>query len=88
MTGRRRPFFVAAVLLTVSAAYLISDGGAVAIFGEKIPKKIGGWAASGKDRTFNRETLYDYMDGGAEVYLAFDFREGWSRKYAGPGAGK
>ena len=83
MTGRRRLFFVAAVLLAASAAYLISDGGAVADFGEKIPTKIGGWAASGKDRTFNRERLYDYMDGGAEVYLAFDFREVWTRKYAG-----
>jgi hypothetical protein len=83
--GRRRAFFVAAVFLAASAAYLVSDGGAVADFGEKIPKKIGGWAASRKDQTFNRETLYDYMDGGAEVYLAFDFREVWSRKYAGPG---
>ena len=54
-------------------------------FGGKIPTKAGGLTASGKDRTFNRQTLYDYLDGGAEVYLAFDFREVFTRKYAGPG---
>jgi hypothetical protein len=71
--------------LVLAALYAFSDGGAVTDFGAKIPKKIGGWEASGKDRAFNRQTLYDYMDGGAEVYLAFDFREAFSRKYAGPG---
>jgi hypothetical protein len=57
----------------------------VADFGAKIPKKIGGLTASGKDQTFDRRTLYDYMDGGAEVYLAFDFREAFTRKYTDAG---
>ena len=57
-------------------------------FGRSIPKKIGSWQASGKDRLFDRQTLYDYMDGGAEVYLAFDLRQVWARKYAGPGGGE
>jgi len=52
-------------------------------FSAQIPRKIGGFEVSGKDRVFNRQTLYDYMDGGAEVYLAFDFREVWARKYSG-----
>jgi len=84
VTGTQRAFFVGAAFLAAAAAYLISGGGAVADFGDKIPRTVGGWTASGKDRTFNRETLYGYMDGGAEVYLAFDLREVWSRKYAGP----
>lgn len=71
--------------LVLSSLYLFSDGGAVVDFGKKIPQRVGGWEASGKDQTFNRQTLYDYMDGGAEVYLAFDFREVWARKYNGPG---
>ena len=33
---------------------------------------------------YDRKTIYDYMDGGAEVYLAFDFREVFVRKYIGP----
>ncbi|HUT08668.1 MAG TPA: DUF6599 family protein [Candidatus Latescibacteria bacterium] len=54
-------------------------------FGRSIPKTISGWQASGEDRVYDRDTLYAYMDGGAEVYLAFDFRQVWARKYASPG---
>lgn len=54
-------------------------------FSRTIPRKIGPWQASGEDHLYNRETLYDYMDGGAEVYLAFDFRQVWTRKYSAPG---
>jgi hypothetical protein len=51
-------------------------------FGPQIPKQVLDWKASGPDAVYDRKTLYDYMDGGAEVYLAFDFREVFVRKYA------
>lgn len=54
-------------------------------FSRSIPRNIGPWQASGEEHVYNRETLYDYMDGGAEVYLAFDFRQVWTRKYSAPG---
>ena len=54
-------------------------------FSRLIPSRIGNWSAGGKDAFYDRKTLYDYMDGGAEVYLAFDFRQAFARKYAGPG---
>jgi hypothetical protein len=54
-------------------------------FSRLVPTRIGGWSAAGKDAVYDRKTLYDYMDGGAEVYLAFDFRQVFVRKYAGPG---
>jgi hypothetical protein len=54
-------------------------------FSRLIPVRIGDWSAAGKDAAYDRKTLYDYMDGGAEVYLAFDFRQAFARKYAGPG---
>ncbi|OGD20795.1 MAG: hypothetical protein A2Y70_05200 [Candidatus Aminicenantes bacterium RBG_13_64_14] len=75
------------VALFFSASLSFPAGGPVDDFERSIPKKIGAWQASGKDQLYNRETLYDYMDGGAEVYLAFDFRQVWVRKYAGPGGG-
>jgi len=53
-------------------------------FVPKIPKQVLGWNASGEDAVYDRKTLYDYMDGGAEVYLAFDFREVFVRKYSSP----
>jgi hypothetical protein len=53
-------------------------------FRESIPKKILDWQAAGRDMVYDRKTLFDYMDGGAEVYLAFDFKEAFVRKYQGP----
>jgi hypothetical protein len=68
--------------LAVVPALLAVAGGAVKDFGPKIPKQVLDWKASGEDAVYDRKTLYDYMDGGAEVYLAFDFREVFVRKYA------
>jgi len=51
-------------------------------FGPQIPRQVLDWKSSGRDAVYDRRTLYDYMDGGAEVYLAFDFREVFVRKYA------
>jgi hypothetical protein len=63
-------------------ALLSLAGGAVKDFGPQIPKQVLDWKVSGQDAVYDRKTLYDYMDGGAEVYLAFDFREVFVRKYA------
>jgi len=70
--------------LTVLAfpALLSIAGGTVKDFGPQIPKQILNWKSSGPDAVYNRKTLFDYMDGGAEVYLAFDFREVFVRKFA------
>jgi hypothetical protein len=35
---------------------------------------IAGWAVSGTPRTFARDTLYGYVDGGAEIFLQYGFR--------------
>jgi len=53
-------------------------------FAQLIPKKVVDWEAVESDRSYNRKTLYDYMDGGAEVYLAFDFNQVFVRKFLGP----
>jgi len=50
--------------------------------GPRIPQQILEWKASGEDAVYDRKTLYGYMDGGAEVYLAFDFRQVFVRKFA------
>ena len=59
-------------------------GGNVKDLAQSIPTRVGDWEASGKDMVYDRKTLFDYMDGGAEVYLAFDFREAFVRKFKGP----
>ncbi len=39
-----------------------------------LPVEIHGWKAEEKVETYNRETIYDYMDGAGEIYLAYNFR--------------
>ena len=74
---------IARFLLVVFIPALLSlAGGTVKDFGPQIPKQVLDWKASGPDAVYDRKTLYEYMDGGAEVYLAFDFREVFVRKYA------
>jgi hypothetical protein len=53
-------------------------------FGRSVPVQFGEWVASGEDTVYDRETLYDYMNGGAEVYLSYDFRDVWVRRFVGP----
>jgi hypothetical protein len=67
--------------LAIIPVLLCLAGGAVKDFGPKVPKQVLDWKAAGQDAVYNRKTLYDYMDGGAEVYLAFDFREVFVRRY-------
>jgi hypothetical protein len=74
-----------ALTAVVIPAVLSLAGGVVKDFGPKIPRQILDWKAPGKDAIYDRKTLYDYMDGGAEVYLAFDFREVFVRKYIDAG---
>lgn len=47
-----------------------------------LPDRVLDWKASGKDMVYDRTTLYDYLDGGAEVYLAFRYKEVLVRKFA------
>ncbi|MGE5339968.1 MAG: DUF6599 family protein [Candidatus Omnitrophota bacterium] len=49
-----------------------------------IPRQVREWKADGKDQVFDRKTIYRYIDGGAELYLTYDFRQVLSRKYIGP----
>ncbi len=37
--------------------------------------KIDGWTATGQPRSFFPDTLYEYIDGAAESYIGYDFRE-------------
>ncbi len=83
MNGSRALGGVAAGLL--AALTLSMGGGELRDLSDRVPREVGAFAAAGEDRTYDRKTLYDYMNGGAEVYLAFDFREVWTRPYADPG---
>jgi hypothetical protein len=52
----------------------------------RLPQEIQGWKADGQDKVFTRQTIFDYMDGGGEIYLAYDFQRLLAREYARPDA--
>jgi hypothetical protein len=52
----------------------------------RLPQEVRGWKTDGPDKVFTRQTIFDYMDGGGEIYLAYDFRRLLAREYSRPGA--
>jgi len=73
-------------LLLATAIHL--SGGAMKTKDLSLPGHAGEWRAAGSDQTYDRQTLYTYIDGGAELYLAYDFREVLSRRFVGPNNGE
>jgi hypothetical protein len=49
-----------------------------------LPDGAGGWTARGAPTAYDRESIYSYIDGHAEVYMAYGFKRCVSRRYAGP----
>jgi hypothetical protein len=52
-----------------------------------LPDSIDGWKKISDDRIFNDKNLYDYIDGGAELYISFGFSKVFNRIYS-DGKGK
>jgi len=50
-------------------------------FFKQLPVEINGWIKSAKDIHYSKDNLYDYIDGGAELYLSYGFTKLWVRKY-------
>jgi len=61
-----------------------SMGGCRSDPGSLLPHEIGGWKIAGDDRVYDRDTLYEYIDGGAELYLSYGFEKVISRTYVKP----
>jgi len=49
------------------------------------PEENNGWRASGAGECYSPETLFDYINGGAEVYRALNVREVLVQRYAKAG---
>lgn len=55
-------------------------------FDGALPASVKGWAKQGTGTLYNGDTLFDYIDGGAELYLSYDFKEVASFVYKKEGA--
>jgi len=49
-----------------------------------IPDTFSGWTLADTAETYNRESIFDYMDGAGEVYRLYDFRKMLVKKYFKP----
>ena len=47
----------------------------------RLPKQLRGWTAETEDRLFDEKTIYSYIDGGAELYKAYNMQQCLSRRY-------
>lgn len=52
---------------------------------ELLPAEHSGWKTANEDNFYDNETLYNYIDGGAELYLSYGFNKVISRNYIKPG---
>ena len=46
-----------------------------------LPAEIEGWKWDGKEIRYNSRTLFDYIDGAAELYLAYGFQNLTARRF-------
>jgi hypothetical protein len=50
----------------------------------RLPTRLNGWTAEPQDRIFDNKTIFSYINGGAEVYKAYNMRRCLSRRYTIP----
>lgn len=50
-----------------------------------LPSEIDGWHPITQDQSYQRSNLYEYIDGGAELYLSYGFKTVLNRIYSKPG---
>jgi hypothetical protein len=51
--------------------------------GRTLPESVGGFKKAGPPVLHTPANLSDYIDGGAELYLSYNFRNAFGQKYAG-----
>ncbi len=50
-----------------------------------LPAEIDGWKWDGKEERYDNKTIFKYIDGAGEVYLAFGFKSLVTRRFEKPG---
>lgn len=49
-----------------------------------LPEEVAGWRAEGPPQHFDARTIFDYIDGHGEVFLAYGMKACLARRYLGP----
>lgn len=63
--------------MNVGMAVAVCCAAAALLHGQNLPRceVAPGWTQSGPSRSYQADTLYDYMDGNSEGYLIYGFRQ-------------
>jgi hypothetical protein len=56
----------------------------LAAVSSRLPAAVAAWRVVDEERRFDRETIFSYLDGVAEVYLAYGMEACSARRYRGP----
>ncbi len=51
------------------------------------PKQVDGWKWDGQEKVYDSRTIFDYIDGAGELYLAYHFQKVTVRRYTQAGQG-
>lgn len=85
----KKALFLLVVYLTAGTVSLVmtrkSYADSLEALAAALAREAGAWNAQGRDSTYDRETIYDYIDGAGEVYLAYNMRGCLSRRYTATG---
>ncbi|MBW2064924.1 MAG: hypothetical protein JRJ03_08320 [Deltaproteobacteria bacterium] len=87
--NHNRVFSYTWVIIMVAMSLILGQepclAGSLAVLQKGLPHEILGWKAQPKDQIFDSRTIFDYIDGAAEVYRAYDMQYCLSRRYAKTG---
>jgi hypothetical protein len=77
-------------LIAVLSLFLLqiegcSMTGSESLLAALLPDSIEGWEILEEDQVYDRESLYEYIDGGAELYLSYGFSKVVNRRYSKAG---
>jgi hypothetical protein len=84
---RRRVVVTTMVLLAAGGLSMrgLSMSGSAPGFSIQLPDRVLEWAVSGEDRIYTAENLFEYIDGGAELYLSYGLSSVFARTYTREG---
>ncbi len=72
------------VAMLMSCSQGPPTGGESGSLHESLPAEAGEWRALDEDSIYDTESIYSYIDGHAEVYMAYGMVRCVSRRYSGP----
>ncbi len=81
MSLRRAVLIIAAAVIAAGVACMSSPSIDLASL---LPDDVKGWRTGADDQAFTPENLFDYINGGAELYLSYGFNEVLNRTYTSP----